>query len=124
MNRHRRDSLFLLCVIGSNASCATSRKSRDGREHIGARNNVGSHFSSLLISRTIFSICLILQNILKLWECCGEGFYWAGGRPQARSRDKDGRLASHNGTITPPSPPHQKINPICWVLLFIHHITV
>ena len=52
------------------------------------------HFSSLLISRTIFSICLILQNILKLWECCGEGFYWAGRCPQARSRNKDGWLTS------------------------------
>ena len=50
MNRHRRESLFLLCVIEFNASCAASQGGPGWKgTYPIARNNVGRHSSTLFI---------------------------------------------------------------------------
>ena len=50
MDRHRRESLFLLCVIEFNASCAASQGGPGWKgTYPIARNNVGRHSSTLFI---------------------------------------------------------------------------
>ena len=121
-------------ALGSYAcKCAAPGTATSGEGHIRLLGKIMQlrHTHPRLISRPMRHLHVATQNLFSLLnfadlsceECSGKGFFWAGGCPQARSRDKDGRLASHNGTFTSPSPPHQK-NPIYWVLLFIHHITV
>ena len=82
MNRHRRESLFLLCVIEFNASCAASQGGPGWKgTYPIARNNVGRHSSTLFIfadisfnahdvgHTTIF--CSILLKVY-LWSGCWE----------------------------------------------------
>ena len=57
MNRHRKESLFLLCVIGFNATCAASQ-GEPGSKGTYPRLEImlagtPPHFSSLLISRSL-----------------------------------------------------------------------
>ena len=72
------------------------------------------HASLTCSTRNLF--CLLNFVDLSCEECSGEGFCWAGGCPQARSRDKAGRLASLRHIHLPFSSTQK--NPICWFLAF------
>ena len=86
------------CIMRRTRHC---QRSRGTYPFAGEDNAAPPHSSSLDISSNAPFTCstqnlFCLLNFVDLFceECSGEGFCWAGGSPQARSRDKAGRLAS------------------------------